>query len=311
MSERISVAIIGAGPAGLASAIYLARAGIDCKVFDPGVPGGNVFMIHQIENYPGFPEGVSGPELAQRMEAQAKRLGAEIAQVRVNKISIHSRQPKEFKLELGSGAEILARAIVLATGSKPKLLNLPGEKEFYGRGVSYCATCDGAFFKGEQVAVIGGGDSALQEALYLSNLCSKVHLIHRRDQFRAKKILQDRVSSKPNIQLVLNSIPKEIKGEKGVEAILVQDKNSGKENLIKLSGVFIYVGMTPSSELISGMVELSEDGFVKAGEDTSTSQPGIFCAGDIRKKPIRQIASAVSDGCSSAKAIEEYFLEQG
>jgi len=311
MTERISVAMIGAGPAGLTSAIYLARAGIDCKIFDPGVPGGNVFMIHQIENYPGFPKGVSGPELAQRMEAQAKRLGAEIIQARVDKISIHSNLPKEFKLKLGSGDEVLARAIVLATGSKPKLLNLPGEKEFYGKGVSYCATCDGAFFKGEEVAVIGGGDSALQEALYLSNLCSKVYIIHRRDQFRAKKILQDRVKEKANIQLVLNSIPKEIKGDKEVKAIMVQDKTSGKENLIKISGVFIYVGMMPSSELVSGMVELSEDGFVKAGEDTKTSQLGIFCAGDIREKPTRQIASAVSDGCSSAKAIEEYFLEQG
>lgn len=306
MSERVSVAIIGGGPAGLTAAIYLGRAGVETKVYDPAVPGGMVFMVHQIENYPGFPDGISGRELAAKMEAQAKRFGAEIVQVGVKKVY---REDKEFKLDLTDNQELMARAVVIATGSNPRPLGIPGEQELLGRGVSYCATCDGNFFRNEDVAVIGGGDSAVQEALYLSQICKKVYLVHRRDQLRAKKILEQRAADRENLRFQLNSLPQEIIGKDQVEGLKIMDKDRGKEQILKVTGVFIYVGMKPETDPVKGLVELNPDGFIKALENTRTSVPGIFAVGDVREKPTRQVASAVADGCNAALAIEEYFLE--
>lgn len=305
MSERVSVAIVGGGPAGLACAIYLGRAGIESRVFEPAVPGGMVFMVHQIENYPGFPEGITGAELAARMESQAKRFGAEILQQEVKKVS---RAGKEFGLELANGKELTAKAVVIATGSRPKPLGIKGEQELFGRGVSYCATCDGALFRKEDVAVIGGGDSAVQEALYLSQICQTVYLVHRRDQLRAKKILEERASGKENIKFCLNALPREIVGKNQVEGLKIADKLSGKEKILKVAGVFLYVGMNPATEIVAGLVELNSEGFIKAGEDTRTSVAGIFAVGDVREKRARQVASAVADGCNASFAIEEYFL---
>jgi len=308
MPERISVAIVGGGPAGLTCAIYLCRAGIDCHLFEPAVPGGMVFMIHQIENYPGFPEGINGRELSAKMEAQARRFGAKIVQMSVNKVE---REAEGFKITLDNGEEFLARAVVIATGSKPKRLGIKGEAELFARGVSYCATCDGNFFRNQDVAVIGGGDSALQEALYLSHLCKKVYIVHRRDKFRAKKILEDRVRQEQNIQLVLNALPQEVLADKNnmVQGLLVKDKETGKESLLNVEGVFFYVGMEPSSSMVSDLVKLDEQGFIIAGEDTRTNIPGIFAIGDVRTKRARQVASAVADGCNASFAIEEFFLD--
>ena len=262
-------------------------------------------MMHQIENYPGFPDGITGPELAERMSAQAKKFGAEMVQVGVKKVR---RGGIDFNLELSSRKEVIARAVVIATGSKPKRLGIKGEQEFFGRGVSYCATCDGALFKKEDVAVIGGGDSALQEALYLSQICRTVYVVHRRDKLRAKKILEKRSSEKENIKLVLNSTPCAIIGENQVQGLKVIDKITGKERVLEVSGVFLYVGMEPESKVVADLVKLNADGFIVAREDTRTSVPGIFAVGDVREKRAKQVASAVADGCNAAFAIEEYFL---
>ncbi len=307
MEEKVQVGIIGGGPAGLTAGIYLARAGISFRIFEPQVPGGMIFMIHQIENYPGFPEGISGAELASRMESQARRLGAEIVQKEVVRVE---KSREEFILKLSDGTEERCRAVVVATGTRPKQLGIKGEQEFYGRGVSYCATCDGAFFRGLPVAVIGGGDSAVQEALYLSGICQKVYIVHRRDQLRAQKFLQKKAFEKENIELVWNALPEAILGDNQVKKLQLRDKNTGKEKVLEVEGVFIYVGVEPKVEPVKDLVKLSEDGFILAGEDTKTSQPGIFSAGDIRRKPSRQIVSAVADGCNSARAVEEYFLKK-
>jgi thioredoxin reductase (NADPH) len=307
MLERVSVAIIGGGPAGLTAAIYLARAGIGCTVFEPAAPGGMVFRVHQIENYPGFPEGITGRELAGKIEAQAKRFGVEILQTGVKKVH---KAEKEFLLELESGARIAAAAVIVATGCKPKKLGIKGEEELFGRGVSYCATCDGNFFRGQDVAVIGGGDSALQEALYLSQICRTVYVVHRRKELRAKKILEDRCKEKENLKLELNVNIHSIIGEDAVRGLQVADKERGKERVIAVSGIFFYVGMDPVTGVVRGLVKVNEAGFIEAGEDTQTSVPGIFAVGDVRSKRAKQVASAVADGCNASFAIEEYFLEQ-
>ncbi len=305
MGADIDVGIIGAGPAGLTAGIYLARAGVSHRIYEPAAPGGMVFMIHQVENYPGFPEGISGPELASRMEAQARRLGSEIVQVEIKKVS---KTSNGFLLQRADGKKDLCRAVIVATGCKPRRLGIKGEQEFYGRGVSYCATCDGAFFKNEDVAVIGGGDSAVQEALYLAGICRKVYIVHRRDQLRAGKLLQKKAMEKENIELVWNAIPEEVIGDTQVKGIRLRDKMTGKERKLEVSGVFVYVGMEPTTEPIKELVKISDDGFILAGEDTKTSHQGIFAIGDVRKKSTRQIVSAVADGCNSARAVEEFFL---
>jgi thioredoxin reductase (NADPH) len=264
-------------------------------------------MVHQIENYPGFPEGINGAELASRMEAQAKRFGADILQKRVEEVRISGG---EFILRMSSGDEFIAKAVIIATGSKPKQLGIKGEQEFFGRGVSYCATCDGGFFRGEDVAVIGGGDSAIQEALYLSQICRTVNVIHRREQLRAKKILEERAKERGNLNFYLNTIPEEIiGGDAGVSGLRISDRVTGEKKVLNVSGVFIYVGLKPETELVRGLVKLTEDGFIIAGEDTKTSVPGIFAVGDVRFKKAKQVSSAVADGCNSALAVEEYFLK--
>jgi len=307
MEEKVKVAIIGGGPAGLTAGIYLARAGIECKIFEPGAPGGTVFLVHQIENYPGFPKGIGGNELASLIEEQAKKFGVEIVSADVAKVE---RSDGNFLVELGSGKKVVAQAVVVATGSRPKKLGIKGEARLWGKGVSYCATCDGFFYKGQDVAVIGGGDSAVQEALYLSHICRKVFIVHRRDQLRAKKLHQDRALAKENIEVIWDSVPEQVLGEDQVSGILIKNVKSGESKTLPVSGVFFYVGLDPINEPVAGLVHLSEDGFIKASEDTRTNVPGIFAAGDIRKKNARQVATAIADGCNAAYAVEEYFLEK-
>jgi len=305
---RVRVAIIGAGPGGMTAAIYLARAGIECKIFDPGVPGGTVFLVHEIENYPGFPKGVHGRELAAAIEAQVKRFGVEIAPQDVARVE---KFEDRFLLSLGSGKQVLAEAVILATGCRPRRLGIKNEARLWGKGVSYCATCDGFFYKGQEVAVIGGGDAAVQEALYLSNICKKVYIIHRRDRLRAKKLHQDRALSKPNIQVLWETVPEEILGSTEVKGLRLRNLRTGEEMELAVSGIFFYIGVDPINEPFSKLLNLTEDGFVKAGEDTKTNVPGIFAVGDIRKKQNRQIVGAISDGCNAAFAAEEYLLEKG
>jgi len=307
MEEKVKVAIIGGGPAGLTAGIYLARAGIECRIFEPGAPGGTVYIVHHIDNYPGYPNGINGRELASLMEEQAKKFGVEIVSADVAKID---RSDGNFLVELGSGKKVVAQAVVVATGSRPKRLGIKGEAKLWGKGVSYCATCDGFFYKGQDVAVIGGGDSAVQEALYLAHICRKVFIVHRRDQLRAKKLHQDRALAKENIEIIWDSAPEQVLGEDQVSGILIKNVKTGESKELLVSGVFFYVGLDPINEPVAGLVHLSEDGFIKAGEDTRTNVPGIFAAGDIRKKNARQVATAIADGCNAAYAVEEYFLEK-
>lgn len=306
MSGKLyQVAVIGAGPGGLAAAVYARRAGFNCMVIERGAPGGNMFIADRIENYPGFPEGVSGPDLSRRMEEQAKNLGAEFMQTSVNKISIRD----DIKvLETDKGL-IEARALIIATGCQYRRLGIPGEDRFVGSGVSYCATCDGNFFRGAEVAVIGGGDSAVQEAVFLSKLAGRVHIIHRRDELRAVKALQEMAFKTENIKMVWDTVAESIEGDKKVEKLRLLNKKTGEKSELAVEGVFIYVGIKPNIEFLEGLLELTDDGYIKAGEDTLTSAPGIFAAGDVRKKRNRQISTAIADGCNSVTAVEEYFLE--
>jgi len=303
--QEYPLVIIGAGPAGLTAAIYAMRAGLPCLVLEKAAAGGAMFLTDKIENYPGFPAGVPGPELSRRMEEQARSLGAEFHQDEVERVELEDRTKV---VKLASGEFVKSRALIVATGCSPNKLGIPGEDKFYGRGVSYCATCDGAFFKGAEVAVIGGGDAAVQEAIMLAKLTGGVHVIHRRDQLRAVQALQDAARQTPNISFIWNSVAEEVEGDHQVMALKIRHQPTGQKRSLPVEGVFIYVGMKPITDFVRGLVEMTGDGYLKAGEDTRTSVPGIFAAGDVRKKPTRQIASAVGDGCNAVKAVEDYLL---
>ena len=297
--------VIGGGPGGLTAAIYALRGGLPCLVIEKAVAGGAMFLTELIENFPGFPGGIQGPELSQRMEQQAKSLGAEFHQDEVDTVELEGNLKV---VKLASGEVVKGRALIVATGCSPNKLGIPGEDKFYGRGVSYCATCDGAFFKGAEVAVIGGGDAAVQEALMLAKMTRHVHIIHRRDQLRAIEALQDAAKEAGNISFHWNSVAEAVEGENQVVSLKILHKHSGEKRSLPVEGVFIYVGITPITGFIKHLVEMTPDGYIKAGEDTKTSVPGIFAVGDVRKKPTRQIASAVGDGCNAVKAVEDYLL---
>lgn len=306
--EKKALVIAGGGPAGLTAAIYAARAGLDSLLIERGAPGGQMFMTDRIENYPGFPNGVSGAELSDLMRDQAVRLGAKIIQDDIQKVELVGFQKK---LHLGSGDVITCEALIAAPGSRPRLLGAPGEMELMGRGVSYCATCDGNFFRDQRVAVVGGGDSAVQEAAYLTRLASKVFVIHRRDQFRAADCLARHAQSLPNLSVVWDSVVEKIEGSEGVEALKLLNLKTNQTSRLEVEGVFIFVGVKPLTDFLQGVVELNPEGYILAGEDTRTSAPGLFAAGDARVKLARQIATAVGDGAAAVKAVELYFIEKG
>ncbi len=305
---HVPVVIIGGGPAGLAAAIYAVRSGIDARVIEKAAPGGQIFITDRIENYPGFPEGITGPELADRMRDQAKRLGADIVQDEVTSVDLSGDTKK---VSLSMNEDLTCDALVIATGSRPNQLGVPGERRLWGRGVSYCATCDGHFFKGERMAVVGGGDSAVQEAAMLANLAEEVYIIHRRDQFRAQDYLSQCAIGKSNIKVLWNTVVEEIGGEQDVKSLLLKNTESGETWSLDVAGVFIYVGVLPATEFLNGAVALTEDGYIKAAEDGATSVPAVFAAGDVRDKPARQIATAVGDAANTIKSIEIYFINKG
>ena len=290
----LDLIIIGAGPAGLTSAIYACRAGLSVKVFEELSPGGQAAVTPEIENYPGMKK-VSGSDFAISLFEQVTELGAEVEFERVVGIEITD----EGKKVITDSKEYVAKAVIIANGAKRRKLGIPGEEEFFGKGVSYCATCDGAFFKDKDVVIVGGGNTALEDALYLAGVCRKVYLVHRRDQFRATKNLVDRVVNNEKIEILYSSVLSEIKGDSQVSAVILQN---GRE--IAVSGVFVAIGLEPDNERFSGIVEL-ENGYIKAGEDCKTSCEGIYAAGDTRTKALRQIVTATSDGAVSATAAIE------
>lgn len=299
------VIIIGAGPAGLAAGIYGKRAGFDILILDTSsISGGQILNTYEIDNYPGFP-GASGQEVADAMRQHCDKLGVEFARGRVTSI-IDNGSTKDLVTKKNT---YTAKSIIIATGASNKKLGCPGEEELSGMGVSYCATCDGAFFKEKQVAVVGGGDVALEDAIYLSRFCTKVYLIHRRDEFRGAKVLQDQVKSTDNIEIIYDTVVSSINGTQSVESITVQNTKTDSSSELKVDGIFIAVGTVPNTQILSGLVQMDDKGYVIADETCKTSCPGVFAAGDVRTKPLRQVLTATADGANAITSIQKYFSE--
>lgn len=300
------VIIIGGGPAGLTAGLYAGRANLKTALVERGMPGGQAATTEMIENYPGFPEGIMGPELMMRMADQARRFGVEFVTTNVERVR---EEDGRFILSC-TDREMVGRALIIATGAEPKELGVKGERELRGRGVSYCATCDGAFFRDKKVAVVGGGDAAVEEALFLTKLVDKVYLIHRRDALRATKVLQERAFANPKIEFIWNTTGAEILGTDKVEALLLQDAKTGEKRSIAVDGIFIYIGMKPNTEFIRELARVDEGGYLITDDNLMTSIPGIFAAGDVRQKKLRQVITAAADGAMAAVAVEKYLEEK-
>ncbi len=298
--------IIGGGPAGLAAALYGARGMVKTALMEKQAPGGQILLTDMIENYPGFPDGINPTELVSRMQKQAEKFGAQIVFDEAKKVE---REGKFWKVEGWAGSYV-AKALIIATGSQPRKLEVEGEKEFTGRGVSYCAVCDGPFFKNVPVAVVGGGDSALSEALFLTNHASKVYLIHRRQGFRAERIWQKRVMEHPKIELVLDTVVRKIDGDNKVRRILIENVKDGKQSWLDVEAIFIFIGMQPNSDIVKGVVELDERGRIKVNKKMETNQPGIFAAGDVCDIPLQQVTTAVGSAAVAAMSAVEYISRE-
>lgn len=309
---ELDVAVVGSGPAGMTAALYAARAGLSVAVFERMGPGGQMNQTERLDNYPGFAEGVDAFELSFAMASQAERFGAERVSDEVVDLNVDAVKKL---LTCASGAQYSARAVIVATGAEPRELGVSGEAELRGRGVSYCATCDGGFFRGKVAVVVGGGNTAVGDALYLSRICEKVYVVHRRDSFRADALYLNALSELPNVELVLNSTVEAIRSTTDgevpmphVESILVRDRNTGDERVVNTDAVFIAVGTTPRSNVLKAAgVALNEAGYAIAGESGATNVPGVFVAGDVREKPLRQVITAASDGANAATAAFEYL----
>ena len=309
---ELDVAVVGSGPAGMTAALYAARAGLSVAVFERMGPGGQMTQTERLDNYPGFAEGVDAFELSFAMASQAERFGAERVSDEVVDLNVDAVKKL---LTCASSAQYSARAVIVATGAEPRELGVSGEAELRGRGVSYCATCDGGFFRGKVAVVVGGGNTAVGDALYLSRICEKVYVVHRRDSFRADALYLNALSELPNIELVLNSTVEAIRSTTDgevpmphVESILVRDRNTGDERVVNTDAVFIAVGTTPRSNVLKAAgVALNEAGYAIAGESGATNVPGVFVAGDVREKPLRQVITAASDGANAATAAFEYL----
>ena len=297
------IIIIGSGPAGLSAAIYAQRACLDTIVIEKnGISGGQVLNTWEVDNYPGFP-GVTGFELSRQFREHANKLGARVVQDEVVQVELSGNVKKVVCEE----ETYEARCVILASGAHHRTLEVPGEEELRGAGVSYCATCDGAFFRGRTVAVVGGGDAALEDAIFLARMCEKVYIVHRRDKLRGAKRLQERLQVLENIEFVWNSETAAIEGNGQVEALRLRQTQTGEERRLDVDGVFIAVGIAPESELYAGQLELDEQGYIRADESGQTSVPGVFAAGDVRTKALRQILTAASDGANCVASAERYL----
>ncbi len=306
-AETVNVAIMGSGPAGLTAAIYAARANLEPVVIDGSQPGGQLTITTDVENYPGFPKGVMGPELMDLFRAQAERFGTKIIAGEVRSVDLKSRP---FSLEV-EGASLKARTLVIASGASAKLLGIPTERKLMGRGVSACATCDGFFFKNQEIVVVGGGDTAMEEATFLTRFASKVTVVHRRDRLRASKIMQDKAMKNPKIGFIWDSTVEEIMGQDKVEGVRLRNLKTEKTSLFPATGVFIAIGHQPNTALFKGQLETDDVGYIKIQPfSTRTSVPGVFAAGDVADSRYRQAISAAGTGCMAAMDAERY-LESG
>jgi thioredoxin reductase (NADPH) len=301
--EVWDIAVIGGGPAGLACAIYAGRARLRILIIEKMITGGRMTTNPVIENYPGFPDGIEGTKLAEQMTRQAERFGAQTEFAEVNGIGISARP---FRIHTASG-DRLARAVLIATGSSPRHLGVPGEKELFGRGVSYCATCDGPLYLGKRVVVVGGGNTAVEEALFLTNFASHVTIVHRRDQLRADRILQERAFANEKVAFLWSHVVTRVVGEAKVAGVRARSVVSGEEMELPAEGVFIAVGNVPQTGFLPAEIELDEAGFIVTDQDLQTSVPGIFAAGDVRAGAFRQMTFAVGDGTLAYRSMLHYL----
>ncbi len=321
MEKKYDLIIIGSGPAGLSAAIYAQRAKLNTLIIEKEmVSGGQVLTTYEVDNYPGLP-GIGGFDLGMKFRQHAEQLEASFQEDEVQRIELASADDAELRAaELGSGdgASVkkvvckkdtyLAKSVIIATGATHRKLGVPGEEELAGMGVSYCATCDGAFFKKKVTAVVGGGDVAIEDAIFLSRMCSHVYLIHRRDELRGAKSLQEKLMALENVTVLWDSVVEAIQGEEHVESLKVKNVKTGAESELAVDGVFIAVGITPNSQPYAGLVEM-DHGYVKADETGATSVPGIYAVGDVRTKQLRQIVTAVADGANAVTSVERYLTE--
>jgi thioredoxin reductase (NADPH) len=300
--------IIGSGPAGFTAALYTARANLNPLLITGNEYGGQVSLTYEIENYPGFPDALGGVELVERMKAQAEKFGARVEFDFVNEI-VTDHYP--FLVRTESGQEYAARSIIVCTGARPRYLEVPGEKEYTGRGVSYCATCDGFFFTDKEIVVVGGGDSAVEEALFLTKFASRVRIIHRRDELRASKILQNRAFKHEKIEFVWNAVVTEIVGgdEGMVVGVKTKDTQTGEEGFLETDGVFIFIGHLPNNEILQGKLELDEDGHLITDRRGRTNVPGVIAAGEIMDKVFKQVATSVGQGAAAAMQTEKFLAD--
>lgn len=320
--QRYKVVILGSGPAGLTAAIYASRAQLQPLVIEGPQPGGQLMITTDVENYPGFSKGILGPELMREFRLQAERFGTQFSDVWIEKVDLTKRPFTLFGKSTSSGEQgteiIKADTLIISTGASAKWLGVPGEapmpEGFGGNGVSACATCDGFFFRGKEVVVVGGGDTAMEEALFLTRFATKVTIIHRRDQFRASRIMQDRVFKNQKIQILWNTEVKEILGtkEEGVTSIRIHNNKTGKESLFPCQGVFVAIGHKPNTDLFRGMLEMDEQGYIKTeGKTMKTNIPGVFACGDVQDNYYRQAVTAAGTGCMAAIDAERFLAEHG
>jgi thioredoxin reductase (NADPH) len=303
--EKVEVLIIGSGPAGYTAAIYAARAGLKPVLYQGIQPGGQLTITTEVENYPGYPDGIQGPEMMIHFEKQATRMGADIRYGLATKVDFSQRP---YKVQIDEENWIESNAIIICTGASAKWLGIPSEQRLNGLGVSACAVCDGFFFKGKEVAIVGAGDTAAEEALYLSKLCSNVHMIVRRDQMRASKIMQDRVMNTPNIKIYWNSVTDEILGEKKTEAVRIHNTVTNEKTEVPISGFFVAIGHQPNSDIFKEFLTMDETGYILTTPGTSkTNVDGIFAAGDVQDKTYRQAVTAAGSGCMAALDAERYL----
>lgn len=300
------IIIIGGGVAGLTAGMYAKRGGMDAVLFERMFPGGQASTTYMIENYPGFDEPISGPDFAMKMESHARKYGLEILYDEVKELELEGK----VKRVVTEKETYECKALILAMGASPKMLGLEKEEQFRGRGVSYCATCDGAFYNGKVVAVVGGGDTATEDALFLAQYASKVYLIHRRDQLRASQILQKRVMEHEKIEILWDTVVESIVGEEQVEGLKIKNVKDDSTSELKIDGMFVAIGIEPNNELVKGKLNLNESGFVITDENMNAGIPGVFAIGDLREKPVLQLVTAASDGAIGAIAAQRYIVEE-
>lgn len=305
LNTQYDVAIIGGGPGGLSAAIYAARGGLKTIVFEKALIGGQIVVTADVENYPGFEENMTGFEIADKMQKQAEKFGAEIAMEEVKAIGIEGL----CKVVETDASIYRVKSLIFATGAHPRKLAVPGEEKYTGRGVSYCATCDGALYRDKIVAVVGGGDSAVEEALFLTKFARKVYIIHRRDQLRAVQIVQERALKNEKIEVIWNTVVQAIEGGDLVEKLILVNRKTNQISELKIDGVFIYVGIIPNSQLLESRTKLDEQGFVLTDISMHTEIPGVFSAGDVNHKVLRQAITASSDGATAAFSAEKWIEE--